>query len=77
MQAVMKIDTAQRNNNNNNTEKILVCHTGKIMFFVHSAGEGIDYSGLRPTMRYIGVNNFLFPPATRQSPAHARLSAVF
>lgn len=35
------------------------------------------YSGLCATIRYMGVNSFFSPPATRQSPAWAKLSAVF
>lgn len=35
------------------------------------------YSGLRATIRYMGVNRCSLPPATRQSAARAKLSAVF
>src|SRR5688572_30518333 len=34
-------------------------------------------SGLRATMRYMGVKSLSRPPATRQSAARAKLSAVF
>lgn len=43
---------------------------------VISAGHPYAF-GFRAIIRYIGVNNFSLPPATKQSAASAKESAVF